>query len=50
MRLFPVLVFLAAVDTSGEWLSCVILLLTPEEQIKKKIALKKVSPKSLVQE
>ena len=37
MRLFPVLVFLTAVDTSGEWLSCVILMLTPEEQIKKKL-------------
>ena len=36
MRLFPVLVFLAAVDTSGEWLSCVILMLLPEQQIKKK--------------
>ena len=37
MKLFPVLVFLVAAGTSSEWLSCIILMLSPKQQIKENL-------------
>ena len=37
MKLFPVLVFLVAADTNSEWLSRIILMLSPKQQIKENL-------------
>ena len=37
MKLFPVLVFLVAADTNSEWLRCIILMLSPKQQIKENL-------------